>query len=296
LIAGLALAGALAGATRASAATLGVSSTRLQYAAAPAERNNPNVVLLGPSLALVTDTAPLTANGLGPCLGLIVVSLCVPVNGLVMHQPLTGADVWLGDGNDSFTSPAFSGEVDVWDGTGSDRVDISRAARGHVFAGDSTDPDVLIGNHNQALSLPGNGVNVTLNGLADDGTPGEHDNISGFGIYAFGPGNDKFVGDERGEYVVMGGGSDNVLLGNGPDRADFGPGLVSYMRSGGGNDLVTVKDVGGSWDLGPGDDTLIVTGGMVFGIVTCGEGDDTLIEPFFGAIQESTDCEHIRLG
>ena len=209
-----------------------------------------------------------------------------------------GVDVELGDGNDRLQHDV-GGLIEG--GEGDDEV---LASRGNfVFAG-GPGADRFKASGTQAATVAYDdhteGVSVRLNGLADDGTPGEGDNVLGMvtgmrggsgndslvagpaasGLFGAG-GNDTLVGSPGRDTLSGGDGQDELSAGDGTDHLDGGGG-ADFLSGGAGLDEVSY---GGSLPLqlsigdGPND------GGPGEGddiredveALTGGSGDDLLI-------------------
>jgi hypothetical protein len=116
-------------------------------------------------------------------------------------------------------------------------------------------------------------VTVDLDGVADDGSPGENDDLRNIENVWGGLGDDTIVGDDGdnqlwgkdGADVINGGPGDDSISGlEGPDRLDGGRG-ADHVR--GGPHLDTVLG-------GPGDD--LVVGGGKADVLDGGPGDDRM--------------------
>jgi Ca2+-binding RTX toxin-like protein len=141
-----------------------------------------------------------------------------------------------GDGDDSIN--AYGGADRITGGAGADTID------------GGPGPDAISGGDGRdRLSYDGSpqGVRVSLNGVADDGTVGEGDDV---------------LADVE---VVTGSSQDDVLV--------AGPNAVQ-LNGGGGNDRLTGSPFSDVLDGGVGDDTL--DGGAGGDILTGGDGSDTV--------------------
>jgi Ca2+-binding RTX toxin-like protein len=172
-----------------------------------------------------------------------------------------GDDKIQGHGGDDFIDGG-DGNDEVDGGAGSDQV--------HGGAGNDTmwgdhyqDPaaDVIDGgpgyDTTEDWSIPSDltnqpSIDVTLDGVADDGRPGEGDNVVGvekFNLYVVG----RLVGTDAGEYMNIynpGNEGPSTLIGNGGDDSLYGNDYDDTVDGGAGNDHV---------EGGMGNDT--VTGG-----------------------------------
>jgi hypothetical protein len=207
-------------------------------------------------------------------------------------------DVFLGDGNDSLVH-GFYGAVDGGEGDDDIRVTNGNfslaggAGADRLDATGATDASVSYLDHTD-------GVSVRVNGLADDGAPGEGDNvigpITGIGGGAgndyleagpvtaslFGAdGDDILVGNADRNYLTGGAGDDQLLGGDGTDSL-VGDAGADVLSGGGGLDEVTyggvvplrlsIGDGPNDGAAGEGDDIredVEAIGG--------GQGDDVLI-------------------
>ena len=151
------------------------------------------------------------------------------VNGLSTALPASSRFTLLGQaGNDTLVGTINSDEV-FDGGPGSD--DIS--------GGGNNADAVDYGNRT-------NGVSVSLDGLRNDGEPGENDLIDGVRGVIGGSGNDRITGNEFRNRLRGGGGDDTIDAGDGPDLL-FGEDGNDELRGGRGNDHI---------EGGAGDDTL----------------------------------------
>jgi len=168
-----------------------------------------------------------------------------------------GVDVYLGDGNDTIdhrvdgTVLGEAGDDDIRvstgyflliGGPGADRLDATGAGGASVSYVDHTD-----------------GVTVRLNGIADDGSTGEGDNVLGAvtglaggagndlleggataSILYGAAGDDTLLGGPSNDYLNGGAGDDELRGGEGIDRMLGGPG-ADVFSGGGGLDLVSYE-------------------------------------------------------
>jgi Ca2+-binding RTX toxin-like protein len=228
-------------------------------------------------------------------------------------------DFHLGDGNDRMAKlPHFEfpdGRARIWAGPGDDQIDTRGGfvqvvygeagadlllgdAKGFVFYGDHTTP-----------------VTISLDGLANDGSTGEHDNVIGFGLVGGGagadtliggPADDRFLGYHGADRMYGADGDDQLSAGDG-DVADGGPGDDAMgedsstahggfktMLGGAGNDTIFLREAG-EIDAGPGDDSIEVWTSYAQPArqITCGTGDDTVHANPDDVI--AADCEHVTI-
>jgi len=168
--------------------------------------------------------------------------------------------MWGGPGNDVFETGLGADDLDG--GTGLDRVDFDDRLN--------------------------TGVTVSLDGSANDGTPGEHVNVRNTIEEIHGtPFDDKLSGDavattfygHAGRDTINGGGGDDLLYG-GADR--------DIMRADDGNDVMYGEDGNDDLDGGRGDDHLDAGLGRVQTVIG-GDGFDTCVG--HDLIRPRNDCE-----
>lgn len=257
--------------------SLGLALLALAFTASPAtaaviefeDRSSPEDDV--PTIAIVVRAAPGEAN---------VMTVRTSPGGITIEDsgaPLTGecepsgagrfcrgnnfgvVDVFLGDGNDRLDHRLY-GAVDAGDGdddvtltngifefsggSGADRLDAAGATETIVSYLDHTA-----------------GVSVRVNGLADDGAPGEGDNVmgaitsigggSGDDNLEAGPvtrslsgasGDDILVGTPARNFLSGGAGNDQLLAGDGSDSLAGDEG-ADVLSGGGGLDEVTYGGV-----------------------------------------------------
>ena len=223
--------------------------------------------------------------------GVVVEDLGAPLTGAcepasptrrICRDSYTGIVLNLGDGDDELNLRDLGGSVDG--GPGDDDI---------VVAGP---PSQLLGGPGadllDARLAPGSGISyrdhtagvtVRLNGLADDGSPGEGDNVLGSlgsveggsgddilesgadaASLAGGAGNDTLVGSPEGESllgqegdddIAAGGGSDSLAGGAGQDLLSGGPGHDEASYAGAVTPLrLTIGDGPNDGAAGEGDD------------------------------------------
>jgi Ca2+-binding RTX toxin-like protein len=193
---------------------------------------------------------------------------------------LTGNDTLEGGNGNDFLSGGDND--DSLDGnSGDDRLDGGLGA------------DALVGGEGRDTadySLRRTGVNVSLDGQANDGATGENDNVDA-DIVTGSLGNDTLTSNDSGATLNGLGGNDLITGGAGEDLLDGGLGLDTVvgndgndtLRGGGDNDRVEgnggddVLDGGLGNDLllgGDGRDTLYAVGGGALDSLTGGDGTD----------------------
>jgi len=213
----------------------------------------------------------------------------------------SGADHLGGGAGDDVLRPdeAEDPSADVVDGgPGTDTVDTDYSSR---F---------------RSSSLPPEALNFTFAGGADDGRPGENDDLRSIERLSVHSGG-RFVGSDAGEYVKLvqtgqpgeligNGGDDDLNAGDGPDKLDGGAGN-DHLDGGFGDDVITggpgqdriSGDLAGG-DCGPlwckypyGNDTIYAQDGEVDTIV-CGFGTDTVSADAADVVDK--DCETVTRG
>ncbi|MDB5171380.1 MAG: peptidase and in kexin sedolisin [Phycisphaerales bacterium] len=181
------------------------------------------------------------------------------------------ATLFGGDGNDSITGGSGNDAIDG--GNGHDTL--NGGAGNDGLAGDAgndqlnggTGSDNLSGGtgiDSLVYSYETSSINVTLDGLVNDGAAGENDNVnqdveiiyaSNFGstidasAVAYpvtllgGTGNDTLIGGASDDSLVGGAGNDQLWGNNGNDTLDGGDGNDA-LHGGGGNDLIIENPAG----------------------------------------------------
>jgi hypothetical protein len=220
-----------------------------------------------------------------------------------------------GDGNDTILGN--DGRDHIEGGSGDDLL----APDGHEHANaDFVDGgpgvDRIEGDYSSRFSDTDPPVAITFGGGADDGRPGEGDDLRGVekvwlnvgGSFTGSDGPDEFRLSQVGTPSTMNGrGGDDVLRsGDGADRLDGGAGNDSVdggfgddvLVGGPGRDTISGDLAGG--DCGPlwckypwGNDTIDARDGEVDSI-TCGAGTDTVTADPQDAV--APDCEHVKRG
>jgi hypothetical protein len=313
-----ALALALGAPAAASAATAAVDQGRLVLVGAAGENNDVRVTRTGGDVTVRDDSGPLT-SGAGcqaagqsqvRCSGVTQLNAALGDGDDVLTITIELiSNVWGGDGDDRLTTgPA--GDA-VFGGGGDDTI--HTGAGDDVVAAGAADPgnDAIEGGAGSDVFLPGagadsvrggsgedrvsyedhsSGVSVTLDGEANDGSPGEVDSIA----------SDI-------EHVV-GGAGDDVLVGDGGANTLDGARGRDRLTGGGGADtlLDTSLTGGNTFDGGDGADSIsprqIVTNeqsgfvALLLGAdeVACGEDADSVAGDFRDSI--GSDCESVDRG
>jgi hypothetical protein len=165
-------------------------------------------------------------------------------------------------------------------------------------------------------SAPPVPITLTLAGGADDGRPGEGDDVRNVErVVTSGP--SRLVGTDAGEYlevfqvsspseILGGGGNDTLRANDGADKLDGGPGDDDLdagfgddtIVGGPGRDSIAGDRRGG--DCGPlwcklpfGNDTIDARDGEQDSVL-CGAGDDTVQADAIDVV--ASDCEHVTRG
>ena len=195
----------------------------LTYSATPGEDNRVTLVRDGADVVL-TDPGSAVLFGLPGCRSVDSNTLRCDGVGSV--------SLVLGDGDDTL---AVDGELRVAadGGTGADRL--AGGPAGDQLRGGAGD-DVLVGGagsdeldggdgaDNADYSARVGGLVVTLDGVRNDGEPGEDDIVVGIEIVLGGAGRDVIDGDEGPNVISGGPGDDSLNGGDGGDTIDGGDG------------------------------------------------------------------------
>jgi Ca2+-binding RTX toxin-like protein len=227
-----------------------------------------------------------------------------------------GDDVLLGgDGTDDLQGKAGRDRLDG--GTGDDLLhpDGYEDASADVVDG-GPGFDTVDGDYSSRFTDVDPPVAITLAGGADDGRPGEGDdlanvekvalNVGGTFVGSAGPDEFKLSQVGTASELVGGAGDDRLRAGDGPDRVDGGPGNDSLdagfgddvIVGGPGRDTISADLAGG--DCGPlwckypyGNDTIDALDGEVDSI-TCGAGQDAVKADAADVV--APDCETVTRG
>jgi hypothetical protein len=201
-----------------------------------------------------------------------------PPNGADQIQGGGGTDtVTFGPGNDSITldgqandgtpgQNAFLGnDIEILDGGGGNDSITGNANANTLIGGVGSD-DLHGGAGIDTVSYPDVGnQRITLDDVADDGLPGEGDNVrSDIEAIAAGPGNDLLIGNA----------GDNVLDGGpGNDELRGGPGVDTFAG-------------------GPGDDTILARDAEAESVDCGADGGTAIID----TIDTAVNCTHVNAG
>ncbi|MEO8689553.1 MAG: calcium-binding protein [Solirubrobacteraceae bacterium] len=156
-----------------------------------------------------------------------------------------GNDQLAGEGGDDVIRGGDGNDVENG-GPGNDRIGYSPGSSND----DDPGADQLIGGDGEDRLLldahPG-GVNITLDGQANDGSPGEGDNVASdfehidgtksADVFTGGPGNDQFSGNAGDDEIHGGGGADKLSGDSGDDRV-FGDAGNDIVEGTNGADIV----------------------------------------------------------
>jgi hypothetical protein len=171
-----------------------------------------------------------------------------------------GDEIYAGPTADDLEGGPGGDYIDGWSGD-----DVLRGQAGRDTLRPSTGADLIEGGTQFDRADYGDrtaGVTVTIGTGADDGEPGEGDNVlADVEDAAGGAGNDKLVGTAGANELIGGGGADELIGGTGFD-VFFG---------------------------GPGDDRLLAQDGAA-DQVTCADGADTA---FVDAVDALSECEAV---
>jgi hypothetical protein len=220
-----------------------------------------------------------------------------------------------GDGNDTIEGKDGADRIDA--GAGDDLLSpdgYEHANADVVDGGPGTDR--IEGDYSSRFSDTDPSVAISLGGGADDGRPGEGDDLRNVetvslnvgGTFTGTDGPDEFRLSQVGKPSTMDGrgGDDRLRSGDGPDHLDGGAGNDTVdggfgddvLIGGPGRDTISGDLAGG--DCGPlwctypyGNDTIEARDGEVDS-VTCGAGDDAVNADPQDVV--ARDCEHVVRG
>jgi Ca2+-binding RTX toxin-like protein len=272
----------VAGPATAQAASVSSVRDTLTYEAAPGE-SNALTLTRAPSVFRISDGGALVSAGAG-CRS------TGPGSVECRAADVRRVVVRLGDGDD-FATTSVAGRTQVYGGAGNDRLeggegasDLFGEAGDDVLEGGDGDDlldggagaDLLSGGANAIEFLELDialyarrtaGVRVSLDGVANDGEPGEGDNVlPDVEVVVGGAGNDVLIGSAEEVNALLGGGGNDVVRDGG--------GEIDLLFGERGNDLL----VGGAGtdDMvgGAGNDRLL--GGAGPDLLRGGAGRDTL--------------------
>jgi Ca2+-binding RTX toxin-like protein len=266
-------------------ATASVAGGVLSYAAGPGEANQLSLSYQGGNVIVDDNGVTTMTAGTG----------CAPDGPGRVACPAAGIGslvVDLGDGNDSVvnfvllpgTFRGNDGNDNLNGGVANDTLDggLGTDDLDGGFGNDVLDggggADTLDGNLGSdratyaARSMP---VNVSLDGVANDGEPGEGDNVRTT--------IDNLTGGSAGD-VLTGDNDGNRLLGGAGDDA---------LAGAGGDDRLEGVDGRDGYDAGPGADQ-VVSRDEVAETVACGSELDSAVAD--GVDDVNADCENVDIG
>lgn len=264
----------------ASAGTVSVSGTTVNFVAAPGETNSVDTFGFVDTFDVgVSDDLPIAIAPGSPC--------SYPYSGTTTVQCTMSSpasfNLQLGDGNDSGSIFAPPGTTNAIDGaSGDDTLTMTAPASHNTLTGgagnDVINPDT--GSGGRPVNPPGTdaisggpgsdtvnydkdygghigALTVTLDDQANDGTGAERDDVGSDVEILYGsiPG-DKLVGGP-GPNELHGNGGDDVLLGMGGDDKVFGGGGNDDLSGGDGSDFLEGNEDDDSLDGGPGFDSFV---------------------------------------
>jgi hypothetical protein len=261
-------------AAQAAAGNVTVKSGSASYAAAPGVANHLVVTGSG-STVTFTDSAGSVTMGPGPA--------CTAQGGAVTCTGISTLKIDAGDGANFVDTSAVALNTSVNGGPGDD-VFITGAGNDNLNGTGGNDvldgglgTDVLTGGPGTdtvTYATRTSPVAVSLDGIANDGSPGEYDwvspdveNVTG------GAGGDTITGNSGANTLNGGAGADTIHGGDGNDKLDGGS----------GPDLL---------DGGAGDDVLSARDGAVDGL-TCGAGSDSGSADIADTL--AADCENVAV-
>jgi hypothetical protein len=253
----------LLAAAPAQAATVEQSGNELAFTAAAGERNDV-VIEFDRGAFVVRDHGGALEAGEG-CEAVSDVSAACSRDGVL------GVSIDTGDRDDSVESllpnTLLSGIrlVRIDGGPGDDRLhgwrtsDEIRGGPGadYVSGGPGNGRDVAVMDSHDGA---GGGVTVTLDATANDGLPGEGDDVrDDIEAVLGGPGDDTLIGNAQPDRLIGAGGDDRLDGGRGPDALEGGDGIDAF-DGGAGADSVEAADAateeircGRGWDFARGD-------------------------------------------
>jgi Ca2+-binding RTX toxin-like protein len=173
---------------------------------------------------------------------------------------LTSVVVDVGDGNDTVTDSLFITPFTTYGGVGNDTIhggggpDTILGGAGNDTLNGGGGDDVFVADDG-ADSIKGDtgrdsvnyadrtaGVNVSLDGVADDGETGEGDNVDAtIEDVTTGSGNDTIAGSAAANVLDSGAGNDSLSGLGGDDKLSGGAGVDTYS-GGAGIDTITARD------------------------------------------------------
>jgi len=201
-----------------------------------------------------------------------------------------------GAGNDTIYHGLGADKVRAGSGSDSISTDVNGLPTGAGDAGDDLRGNA--GSDTVRYSSRSVGIVVTLDDLADDGEPGENDNVH-FDVenVVAGAGDDVLVGSSVRNVLVGGTGANELYGGDGDDDLDAGldQAVGSIVLGEGGDDNLAGSDGNDVLDGGDGDDILdaflgndTLDGGAGVDWFFGGLGNDVILNA--DGIAETVDC------
>jgi hypothetical protein len=200
------------------------------------------------------------------------------------------ADLNGGAGNDTLLAGAGSARFDG--GPGNDRMEGGAGGDAYVTSRDPDGADVMVGGGGRDIAYYDarrSSIRVSLDGRADDGAPGEGDNVGADVEFVFaGSGNDRLVGSSADNTLGGGRGSDTIYGRGGDDNIEgttSGTGarpLPDHERldGGSGNDRLFGGDGADLLIGGPGQDE--ISGGSRADRIRADDGEADRVDCFGG--------------
>ena len=185
-----------------------------------------------------------------------------------------------GAGNDTLTG---SQSRDALDGGGGDDVIDGRAGTDYLDGGPGA--DVLDGGNGPSdkvyYTARTENLQISSDGVANDGAAGEGDNVLNVEDILSGSGNDTIVEFSASGFVAGNGGDDTISV---------APGAAGTLLGGAGNDSLDAGSSISRLQGGTGNDTLASKNGLG-NVDTCGSGTDTVNADT--SDQVAADCEQV---
>ncbi len=216
-------------------------SSYLSFAADEGERNQPSIQVDPSGLITITEApgVPLRVGDAGD------ERSCRSIDASTVRCRAEGEDLYgeigLGDGDDELSVDGMSAQV-----TGGLGDDLLRSLDGELVVTGEPGADRMVGVGRGTLNVSYRSregpVRLTVDGVADDGSPGERDNISGnVRLIAGGGGDDVISGGGRPALLYGEAGDDAISGGLGADVLDGGRG-ADRMSGGAGSDSVDYQE------------------------------------------------------
>ena len=196
-----------------------------------------------------------------------------------------GADVIRGKGGDDVLLGDEGADVLVG-GPGDDAIhggdgpDILETYHGGIDPSDTAGSDLLFGgsaNDTVSYEARTDPLTITVDGVADDGAPGESDDIRLDVEVVQGSESDDVMAGGDEPNVLIGGGGDDVIRGGGGDDDIGGAEGSDLVLGGEGADIVAGGGEDDTVHGGPGHDRLYGEWGEGCGLRLCVGGADTII-------------------